>query len=291
MITENYDRTKSVLVNNTPIQLRVKAAEKSNTPALFPEGSNFIGVAPCQMILGFSNSPASLHDAFTIGQDTYEILNPNSGTPADYTLSLDGNIPIALTPGSNYSTVSAEVTTAINNTRSSYSGSNAYLLSDGVTPKPFVNGTENLFAIDLSVDNVAAEKVVILTNALTPGGQLTNSNRSLSTSVGSLQLMLNTFNSQSPMTEVYPGTQGTTSAIDSRIEADVDPSGSETWLETFKIEVTPNLDHASGTLSLVINVTPKNGVGAYLTPILSETVTHPQSMDNFQASAGFARQP
>lgn len=120
----------------------------------------------------------AVHDTLTIGDDVYEFLDSSSKGadtpyPERYTLTADGNIPV------EYTGWAAELPAAINGTRSGYPvlyGTSGYLLSDGMTPAPFVNGTERLFAevVETAALNASSQQayLILLTSADAPGGTL-----------------------------------------------------------------------------------------------------------------------
>lgn len=80
---------------------------------------------------------------------------------------------------------------------------------------------------------------------------------------------------------------GSTAALDLRLQADPDPSGGIQWQDIFKLIFTPNVT-VSGVLSLTIDLTSILG-NAALGAEQTENVDHVESLDTFLTEAGVAR--
>lgn len=283
-VTENYNRPKSAVVNSTPIDMRLKVAEKSATPVL---------LAPtlyeaARAIILHSNGYAALHDTLTVGADVFEILDGASGSAADRSVTTDSNIPVSL---SEDGAALSDITASLNGTRSDWTG-HGYLKHDGVTALPFKSPAENHIKAQYWEDG-SGNGVLVLTDADAPNGVHNKSGRSLTVTGGnpSFNILDSTFGGAEPVVK-NPLTQavaGTTGALDCIIQADGDPTGGTDWQDLWHIEATPDLD-VNGVSTLTPLITPILGNGSAGTPITFTPLVHPQNMDAWQTAAGDARQ-
>ena len=85
------------------------------------------------------------------------------------------------------------------------------------------------------------------------------------------------------------GGTGTTGNLDCRIQADADESGGADVQDLFKLETALVVHPTTGVVTLTVTATPIKG-GATNGTAKSMAVVHNETMDEWQAAAGRARQ-
>ena len=114
-------------------------------------------------------------------------------------------------------------------------------------------------------------------------------NRLKSTTVNSTGIVCTLLVGEKPDAPGAIGGTGTTGNLDCRLQADADESGGADVQDLFKLETSIAVDSATGRIDWTITVTPILGGATEGTPTVA-TVTHPESMDAWQAAAGRVRQ-
>lgn len=129
--------------------------------------------------------------------------------------------------------------------------------------------------------------VIILVVQMSP--QDINYDRPKDPKINDTPINITLFASEQP-TALAAVAAGTSGVLEAEVRADADESGGADVQTLYKIVATPTIAVQGGETSLQIDITPVNGDGSD-GALQSFTVSHPETMDAWQAAAGRAQQP